>query len=53
MDYDKATTNKATNVELKVTRLGTLEVVLLHYEIRKLGLTGDHEDGYEGDKKQG
>ena len=42
---EKATTNKATNVELKVTRLGTLEVVLLHYEIRKLGLTGEHEEG--------
>ena len=35
MDYDKATTNKATSVELEVTRQGTLEVV--NYETINLG----------------
>ena len=41
MDYDKATTNKATNVELEVTRLGTLEVG--SDEARNFGIWERHE----------
>ena len=42
---DDPTSNKATNVELEVTRLGTLGV--LSGELRKLGLTREHEEKYE------
>ena len=46
---DEAMTNKAANMELEVTRRGTLEAASDRvYELRKLGLAGEHEGRDEG-----